>query len=132
MHDLGSEVRLEEVESGKVIATVKAERDEDGRVLGMDRSLFGVSGRGKKLKADRRYRVVGVYDNPLDMTIELGAMAHMVGLFVPDDFDQWPAVDLDDPEYQKDLASLADVTSKIMKTDHVPAAQDDEHAEHDH
>ena len=131
MHDLGYEVRLEDAESDKVIAVVKAERDEDGRVLGMERSLFGVSGRGKKLEADHRYRVVGVYDNPMDMTIDLGAMAHMVGLFVPDDMKKWPAVDPADPEYQKDLASLADVTSKIMKMDNVPAAEDD-HGDHQH
>jgi len=132
MHDYGSEVRLEDAESGKVIATVKADRDADGRVLGMERSLFGVSGRGKKLEADHRYRVVGVYDNPMDMTIDLGAMAHMVGLFVPDDMAKWPAVDPDDPDYQKDLASLADVNSKIMKMDHVMPAADTSHAEHDH
>ena len=33
-------------------------------------------------------------------------MAHMVGLFVPDDMSKWPAIDPSDPTYQKDLASL--------------------------
>jgi hypothetical protein len=127
MHDYGSEVRLEEVVSGKVIATVKADRDSAGRVLGMERTLFGVSGRGRKLEAGREYRVVGVYDNPTGETIDLGAMAHMVGLFVPEDMDRWPVVDIADTEYQKDIASLADVNSKIMKTDHAP-----EEGEHQH
>jgi hypothetical protein len=33
-------------------------------------------------------------------------MAHMVGLFVPDDMSKWPAIDPSDPTYQRDLASL--------------------------
>jgi hypothetical protein len=44
-------------------------------------------------------------------------MAHMVGLFAPDDITKWPAIDLEDPEYQKDLASLADQFSKIKTLD---------------
>lgn len=134
MHDYGFEVRLEDAESGKVITDIKADRDEDGRLIGMERSLFGVSGRGKKLKANHRYRVVAVYDNPTGATIDLGAMAHMVGLFVPEDMDKWPAVDLDDPVYQKDLASLADVNSKIMNMDNVPDAEDgnEDHGDHEH
>jgi hypothetical protein len=30
----------------------------------------------------------------------------MVGLFVPDDMNRWPAIDSRDPTYQRDLASL--------------------------
>ena len=37
----------------------------------------------------------------------------MVGLFVTDDIAKWLAIDLEDPEYQKDLTSLADQFSKI-------------------
>lgn len=120
IHDYGVEVRLEDAETGEVITTVEAELDENGWVVKLDRHLFGVSGRGKKLEADHRYRVVAVYDNPTGKTLELGAMAHMVGLFVPDDISKWPAIDLEDPEYQKDLASLADQFSKIpdMKMNH--------------
>ncbi len=114
MHDYGVEVRLEDAESGKVITTVKAQLDENGWVKDLERHLFGVSGRGKKLEANHRYRVVAVYDNPTGKTLELGAMAHMVGLFAPDDIDEWPAIDPEDPEYQKDIASLADQFSKIM------------------
>jgi len=33
-------------------------------------------------------------------------MAHMVGLFVPDDLARWPAINPDDPTFQKDMASL--------------------------
>jgi hypothetical protein len=33
-------------------------------------------------------------------------MAHMVGLFVPDDMSKWPRIDPGDPDYRRDLASL--------------------------
>jgi hypothetical protein len=131
MHDYGVEVRLEDAESDKVITTVKAEVDTNGWVVDLERHLFGVSGRGKKLKANHPYRVVAVYDNPTGSTLELGAMAHMVGLYAPDDIDKWPAIDLEDPVYQKDLASLADQFSKItpMNMQH---EKEDEHGDHEH
>jgi hypothetical protein len=72
----------------------------------VSRKLYGVSGEGLKLKADHMYRVVGEYDNPTGETRIKGAMAHMVGLFVPDDMSKWPQIDPRDPTYQRDLASL--------------------------
>jgi hypothetical protein len=111
MHDYGVAVRLEEVQSGKVLATVKAKRQPDGKVLGMERKLFGVTGAGIRLRADRKYRVVGVYDNPGEF-IKNGAMAHMVGLYVPDDVSKWPAIDLTDETLQDDLAYLNEMGAK--------------------
>ena len=105
LHDYGTMVRLEDAETGKELARVLARRDSTGRVLGVSRKLFGVSGEGLKLKAGHRYRVVGVYDNPTNKT-EYGVMAHMVGLFVPDNMAQWPKLDTSDPTLRKDLASL--------------------------
>lgn len=112
LHDYGTMVRLEDAATGKELARVVARRDSTGKVLGVSRKLFGVSGEGLKLKAGHRYRVVGVYDNPTNKT-EYGAMAHMVGLFVPDNMAQWPKVDTSDPILRKDLASL-----------HVPGYED--------
>ncbi len=108
LHDYGVEVRLEDAASGKVITRVSGDREPDGGILGVERKLFGVLGRGLKLHADKRYRVVGVYDNPTGETIPLGAMAEIVGLYVPDDFDLWPELDPNDPTFQRDLASLAE------------------------
>lgn len=111
MHDYGVAVRLEEVESGKVLATVNAKRKPDGKVTGMERKLFGVAGAGVRLRADRKYRVIGVYDNP-GAPIKNGAMAHMVGLYVPDDVSKWPAIDLTDETLQDDLAYLNEMGAK--------------------
>ena len=106
MHDYGVGVRLEDAETGKVITRVVAERDTNGKLIKVSRKLYGVSGEGLKLKANHKYRVVGEYDNPTGETRIKGAMAHMVGLFVPDDMSKWPKIDPRDPTYQRDLASL--------------------------
>ena len=90
MHDYGVGVRLEDAETGKVITRVVATRDSAGQVTKVSRKLYGVSGDGLKLKANHRYRVVGDYDNPTSETKVKGAMAHMVGLFVPDDMSSGP------------------------------------------
>jgi hypothetical protein len=106
MHDYGSRVRLEDAETGKVLTQVVAERAPDGKLIKVSRKLFGVSGKGLRLKANRRYRVVGEYDNPTGQMRIKGAMASMVGLFVPDDMKRWPAIDPRDPIYRRDMASL--------------------------
>jgi hypothetical protein len=106
MHDYGTRVRLVDAESGKVLTQVVAQRDSTGKLIKISRKLFGVSGEGLRLKAKHRYRVVGEYDNPTGQTLIKGAMASMVGLFVPDDMKRWPAIDPRDPIYRKDLASL--------------------------
>jgi hypothetical protein len=106
MHDYGSRVWLEDVESGKVLTQVVAQREADGKLVKVSRKLFGVSGDGLRLKVNRRYRVVAEYDNPTGELRVKGAMASMVGLFVPDEMRRWPAVNPRDPTYQRDLASL--------------------------
>ena len=114
MHDYGTRVRLEDAESGKVLTQVVAERDSLGKVVRVGRKLFGVSGNGLRLKANHKYRVVGYYDNPTGEMRVKGAMAHMVGLFVPDDMSLWPAIDPRDATYRRDLASLEDRGSGSM------------------
>jgi hypothetical protein len=106
LHDYGVRVRLEDAESGKVLAEVRATRDSAGKLIKVSRQLFGVTGDGLKLKGNHRYRVVGEYDNPTGETLIRGAMAHMSGLFAPDDMSRWPKIDPSDPDYQRDLVSL--------------------------
>jgi hypothetical protein len=106
MHDYGTRVRLEDAETGKVLTEVKAERTPDGKLVKVGRKLFGVSGKGLRLKANRRYRVIGEYDNPTGELRVKGAMASMVGLFVPDNMKDWPSIDPRDPVYRRDIASL--------------------------
>ncbi len=106
LHDYGVSVRLEDAESGKVLAVVKATRDSAGQVSRISRKLFGVTGDGLRMKGHHRYRVVGEYDNPTGETLVRGAMAHMSGLFAPEDMRQWPKIDPSNPDYQRDLVAL--------------------------
>jgi hypothetical protein len=106
LHDYGRSVRLEDAETGKVLAELKADLDPDGHIESMGRRLFAVRGQGLRLQANHRYRVVGVYNNPTNETIINGGMAHMVGLFAPDNLAAWPQPDPENADYQRDLASL--------------------------
>jgi hypothetical protein len=124
MHDYGVGVRLEDVASGKVIAKVQTQADKNGKVSGVSRSLPGVRGGGIKLTAGRKYRIVGTYNNLTSDRLINGGMAHISGIFAPDDPKQWPGIDQSDPEFQKDLASL-----ELMGPD---AGGEHDHGEHDH
>jgi hypothetical protein len=106
LHNYGRVIRLEDVESGKVLTKVEPTVDSAGNVIKMGRELFGIRGSGLRLRAGRRYRVVAEYDNPTGTTLHNGGMAHMVGLFAPDDVKKWPAIDPADATYQMDLMSL--------------------------
>ncbi len=119
LHDYGVSVRLEDVASGKVIARVKAVRDKDGMVSGVSRSLPGVSGAGLRLRAGRVYRVVGEYDNTSGKFLKNGAMAHITGIFAPDDPSKWPSIDESDPMLQRDLASLEMMGGEEMDHEHM-------------
>ena len=98
-----------------MLSQIVSTRTPDGKLLKIGRRLFGVTGQGLLLKAGKKYRVVGVYDNPTGQTIVKGAMAHMVGLFAPNDVSKWPALDLTDELLQDDLAYLSEMGNKGHK-----------------
>ncbi|MDT8367930.1 MAG: hypothetical protein RQ745_01895 [Longimicrobiales bacterium] len=110
LHDYGVELRLEEVETGRALTTLRAERDPGGRVEGVEqkiyRRFFKLLDARIEFEAGKRYRVVGVYDNPTGEVIFDGGMAHIVGLFAPRDPSAWPEVDPTDEMYQRDVAAL--------------------------
>jgi hypothetical protein len=105
LHDYGAELRLEEVGTGKVLLRIVARRDTSGRLLSIPRKLLAIQGDGLRLKADRPYRVVAVYDNPTSDTLQ-GAMGIFGGLFAPDDVRRWPAIDPTNADYRLDLQLL--------------------------
>ncbi|MGD2047720.1 MAG: hypothetical protein PVH96_16030, partial [Gemmatimonadota bacterium] len=61
---------------------------------------------GVRLEAGRRYRVVGVYDNPTGELLPKSGMAYLAGAFIPDDMDAWPELETDDARYARDLAGI--------------------------
>ncbi len=106
LHDYAVEIRLEDVQTGKVMARIKAKRHADGRLISVGSTRFVLTRGGLHLAADRPYRVVAVYNNPTGATIPDGAMGYLVGPFIPDNPTQWPAIDPVNPLFQADLAVM--------------------------
>lgn len=110
LHDYGTELRLEEVATGRVLVRLESEQDREGRVLGVQqkvfRKFFNLFDARVLLNPGTRYRVVAEFDNPTGRTIPAGGMAHMVGAFAPDDATSWPPLDRTALEYATDMESL--------------------------
>jgi hypothetical protein len=105
LHDHGVWLRLKDLTTGKIIVTVRANRDSTGHVRSLSRELLALRGRGPHLRANHRYRLEARYDNPTGDTLG-NMMAAMIGLFAPDDPAQWPVLDTLDGDYRKDIASM--------------------------
>lgn len=118
LHDHGKELRLEDARRDRVLFTLRGVESAPGKLEEVEtkvfRRFFGLIDDRVELEAGRPYRVVGVYDNATDRTIELGAMAHVVGLFAPEDPEAWPPVDRDSPEWQADIAALGDARFEMV------------------
>ena len=106
LHDYGVEVRLEDVASGAVLVTIKPVTDSTGHVLTIPQVLFGVGGRGRRIMAGRRYRIVAVYNNTSGHEIPGGAMGELGVGFMPDHPALWPKVDPANQELAIDLQHL--------------------------
>jgi hypothetical protein len=91
MHDWGTELRLEDAASGKVMTRIKPRLDSLGKIQQMPTRLYGIVGDGISLRAGRRYRIVVVYDNPTGVSLR-GVMGHLDGLISVSgkDFARWP------------------------------------------
>jgi hypothetical protein len=113
LHDYGIELRLVDVETDKKLFDLEGERTPDGRVTGVEqkifRRFFKLLDARIHLEAGRRYRIDGVFDNPTGETIHDGGMAHIVGLFAPDDPSEWPQLNPNLPEYRIDVENLPKV-----------------------
>jgi hypothetical protein len=105
-HDYSVELRLEDAVTNKVLVRLKTKRDVDGHIMSVSTDRFVFTRRGLHLDANRRYRVVALYDNPTCASIPRGGMAFMIGPFTPDDVRRLPAVDASDPLFQQDYADL--------------------------
>jgi hypothetical protein len=115
-HDYAVELRLEDAVTNKVLVRLTTKRDGAGHIVSISTDRFVFTRRGLHLDANRRYRVVALYDNPTCAPIPRGGMAFMIGPFTPDDVRRWPAIDATDPLFQQDYADLmapaADITQQ--------------------
>lgn len=109
LHDHGVALRLEDADDGRVFFALRAAPNRDGR-LAVEQKVFRrwakLRAAPLRLEAGRRYRLVAEYANPTGELIMRGAMAHIAGLFAPDDPAAWPALDPNDPDIRIDVAIL--------------------------
>lgn len=108
LHDYGTGLDLLDLTGGqqREVVHLDATLDRQGRISGVERKFPGVSGRGIKLTKGHVYRFLASYDNTGGRFLKDGAMAHMILLFVPDDPDQWPAVNRASTDWKTEVAAL--------------------------
>jgi len=117
LHDYGVELRLEDAWTGEVLVRLEGRRTPEGSLEAVEqkifRSAFGLLDRRIPLDTDRTYRVVGTYENPTGEVIPDGGMAHIVGLFAPEDPARWPAIDRTLQEYALDVEALPEPLPRV-------------------
>ena len=101
LHDYGKELRLEDAESGEVLWSVEPETEGPHHVVRVPVSELWMRG-GIKVETEKDYRVVAVYQNPLDGPSPHGGMGVIAGAALADPAD-FPPLDRDDPAYVTDL-----------------------------
>lgn len=101
LHDYGKELRLEDAATGEVLWSTEPVTEGPHHVVEVPVSELWMKG-GIKVEAGKDYRVVAVYQNPLDHPSPHAGMGVVAGaaLADPDDF---PALDREDPAYVRDL-----------------------------
>jgi len=82
MHDYAKQITLEDVTRKETVATLDAELDEKGQLLGMPVVTFFDRG-GYKFSAGDQLRITATYDNTTGKRLLSGAMGIVVGYFLP-------------------------------------------------
>jgi hypothetical protein len=104
VHDHADSLVLRDVTTGDVLWTARPIVDSTGHVVGMPQKKFiGLTGVGRRIVPDHRYRVTVFYNNPTGQTLDEGGMGVMAGLFKPADKTTWPISDTTDSLYVRDL-----------------------------
>ncbi|HXH63031.1 MAG TPA: hypothetical protein VNG95_02540 [Gemmatimonadales bacterium] len=104
LHEQGAYVRLEDSVTGKVLVDLRPVLNAQGEMTGLTRRILALNGPGLRILANHPYRLVAAYHNTSRDTLH-EAMGEMMGIFSPDDFAQWPAVDYADRAFLTDLAT---------------------------
>jgi hypothetical protein len=105
-HDYATSMALVDERSGTSVVEITPKLDREGRLLEIPRHLYGVTGRGVKLEAGRRYRMVVRYDNPTGAVLPGAGMGIVVGLLAPDDPRRWPVLDRSSSGFERDIEML--------------------------
>ena len=107
-HDYATGLSLFDVTNGgsRLLVRLKTPQASDGHLLAVERILPGITGDGIRLQEGRTYRLQGSYNNTTGKARVKGAMLHLILLYAPDRLEQWPKLDVNDPDWKKDIARL--------------------------
>ena len=102
LHDYGESVRLEDAKSQDVLVRVRAVVGDSGEIKELPFHILAMWDRGLRITAGHQYRLVATYNNTSRDTVR-DVMGEIMGLFVPDHPERWPAVNYGDSLYLADL-----------------------------
>lgn len=102
LHEHAVALRLENVTEHRLLYEASPITDAAGVVIGMPQDRFGWRF-GLPLKAGHVYRLTAVYRNDTGATIPAGGMGALGGIIVPARGEEWPEVDVEDPDYITDF-----------------------------
>ncbi|HEY8164263.1 MAG TPA: hypothetical protein VIF83_01795 [Gemmatimonadaceae bacterium] len=101
VHQYGTSLRLEDLNTRKVIWAAQPAVGKDGQISSMPMKTF-ITRLGVPIKEGHVYRVTAEYDNTSGQTIPGGAMGALGGAFIPSSRARWPRVDRNDPQLKID------------------------------
>ncbi|MFQ5747428.1 MAG: hypothetical protein ACE5HF_09455 [Gemmatimonadota bacterium] len=117
LHDYATELRFEDATEDRVLWRAEPEHDETGRVVGVPTGKLWWRG-GVKIHPDHRYRIVVVYDNPMDRAAPDGGMGAIGGVLWAAKGVEWPTFDRANPDYVADLRATLTAPERLKGHGH--------------
>ncbi|MFQ5747013.1 MAG: hypothetical protein ACE5HF_07310 [Gemmatimonadota bacterium] len=127
LHRYATELKLEDVTTGRVLYRVEPELGEDGHIAEVPVRRYRGRGIGLHIEPSHVYRVTATYVNPTDSVLPEGGMGSVAGAFIADDAARWPWADASNPIFARDYENV--LTSTTMKDMEMPGHDG---ADHDH
>ena len=117
VHKYGTELRLEDRTTSKLIWRATPTTDSTGEIVGMPIDKFFLTF-GIPIYPDHVYRLTAVYENPTGAPIADGGMGALGGAFFPTN-KSWPSIDRSSQDYLTD-ARLSYRVDDEMSHHHMP------------
>lgn len=117
LHDYATELKLEDLTTGRVLWRTVPNRSDDGRVFSVPEGHFWWRG-GIPVHPDHRYRVEVTYVNPGDEPAPLGGMGVVAGIVRPAPDAEWPDLDRTHPDYCLDLMNHVTAPRRLSGHSH--------------
>jgi hypothetical protein len=102
LHRYGTRLRFEDRTARTVLWEATPRTDSTGEIVEIPMARFLLR-LGVPVHHDHVYRLTAFYDNPTGHAIADGGMGALGGVFLPARGETWPPIELDAPDYRKDV-----------------------------